>query len=122
MIELSKNIVVMEPDDLIVDTQPPCRTGGATVKKGAGELKRGTIMAKDTDGLLDILGKDADAEAYGILTDDINATDEDLPTTIYIGGKFNSNKVTVADGYTITEKDKDALRKYGIELTAALSY
>lgn len=122
MTELSKNIAVMEPDDLIVDTQPPCRTGGATVKKGAGELRRGTIMAKAADGLLDILGKDPDAEAYGILTDDINALDEDLPTTIYIGGKFNSNKVTVADGYAITEKDKDTLRKYGIELTAALSY
>ena len=121
MTELSKNIAVMEPDDLIVDTQPPCRVGGATVKKGAGELKRGTIMAKGADGLLDILGKDTEAEAYGILTDDINAADEDLSTTIYIGGKFNSNKITVADGYTITEKDKDTLRKYGIELTAALS-
>lgn len=122
MIELSQKVAVMEPDDLIADTQPPCRTGGATVKSGAGELKRGTVMAKGADGLLDILGKDPDAEAYGVLTDDINAADEDLPVTIYIGGKFNSNKITVADGYTITEKDKDTLRKYGIELTAALSY
>ncbi|MDE6727763.1 MAG: hypothetical protein K2J80_07465 [Oscillospiraceae bacterium] len=122
MAELSKTIAVMESDDLIVGTQPPCRAGGATVKKGAGELRRGTIMAKGSDGLLDVLGKDTEAEAYGILTDDINAADEDLSTTIYISGKFNSNKITVADGYTITEKDKDTLRKYGIELTAALSY
>lgn len=129
MIELSKNVAVMEPDDLIVDTQPPCRTGGATVRKSAAAqlLKRGSIMAKSSvDGKLVILGSTAATgetlEAYGILTDNIEVgTAEDVSATIYIGGKFNSNKITVADGYTITEKDKDTLRKYGIELTAALS-
>ncbi len=122
MTELSKKTAAMEPDDLVVGTQPPLRTVGATVKGGAGELKRGTIMAKGADGLLDILGKDTEAEAYGILTDDINAADGDQPAVIYISGKFNANKMIAADGYTITEKDKDTLRKYGIELTAALSY
>lgn len=130
MIELSKNVAVMEPDDLIADTQPPCRPGCATVRKSAAAqlLKRGSIMAKSSvDGKLVILGSTAATgetlEAYGILADNIEVgTAEDVSTTIYIGGKFNSNKITVADGYTITEKDKDTLRKYGIEFTAALSY
>lgn len=128
MIELSKNVAVMEPDDLIVGTQPPCRVGGAIIRKGAGELKRGTLFAKSsTDAKLVILGSTAATgetlEPYGVLCDDIEVgTEEDLTVTIYISGKFNSNRITVADDYTITEKDKDTLRKYDIELTAALSY
>lgn len=39
--------------------------------------------------------------------------------TIYIGGKFNSNRIIMKDSYQMTEADKDTLRKYGIEFTAA---
>lgn len=90
-------------------------------------LKRGTLLAKSaTDGKVTIIGAaDAgtDAEAYGILTDDvIVGTEEDVSVNIYIGGKFNLNKIIVSDGYTITEKDKDTLRKYSIEFTAAMKY
>ena len=130
MTELSQKIGEMHPDDLVINTQPPCRIDGATVRKNTAAqlLKRGSVMAKSSvDGKLVILGSTAATgetlEAYGILTDNIEVgTSEDVSTTIYISGKFNSNKITVADGYTITEKDKDTLRKYGIELTAALSY
>ena len=33
-----------------------------------------------------------------------------------------ANKITVKDGYTLSESDKDKLRAYGIEFTAALKY
>lgn len=127
MTELSQKVAEMKPDDLIAGTQPPCRVGGAVVRKGAGKLKRGTLLAKSsTDAKLVILGSTAATgetlEPYGVLCDDVEVgTDEDLSTTIYISGKFNANKITVKDGYTITENDKDTLRKYSIELTAALS-
>lgn len=127
---LNRKVIVAEPDDLVVRTSPSTRIGSAVVRKGEEviSLKRGTVMAKSSvDGKLVVLGSEAadkeTLEAYGILTDNIEvATDEDYTAEIYIGGNFNSNKITVADGYTMSEMDKDTLRKYGIEFTAALKY
>lgn len=85
------------------------------------------MLAKSSkDGTLVILGTTASSsdsevlEPYGILTDDITVpADEDVNMTIYIGGKFNSNRIIMKDSYQMTEADKDTLRKYGIEFTAA---
>lgn len=147
MIELNKKIAQCEPDDLVVGTYPPCRAGGGYLVAGSGDLPRGTILAKNAEGKLEVLGKSAGAEtdgistnsetnsegetpevqgkttgakAYGILTDPVKNSEEEIPVTVYISGKFNSNKVSVAKGYTITEDDLDTLRAYGIELTAAM--
>ncbi len=128
--KLNKKVITCEPDDLVVGTTPPLRIGSAVVRKGAAALplKRGTVMAKSSkDAKLVVLGSETSAdetlEAYGILADNIEVgIDEDYTAEIYIGGKFNSNKITVADGYTMSEADKDTLRKYGIEFTAALKY
>ena len=122
MIELNKKVAQYEPDDLVVDTYPPARAGGGYLTAGSGDLPRGTILAKNGDGKLEVLGKNTDSKAYGILTDPVENSDEETPVTVYISGKFNSNKVSAAEGYTITEDDKDTLRAYGIELTAALTY
>ena len=130
MTNLNKKVAVYEPDDLIVGTLPPPRIGSAVVRKGseAASLKRGTVMAKSSaDGKLVVLGSNANGgetlEAYGILADDIEVgTDEDYVAQIYISGKFNSNKITLADSYTMSETDKDTLRKYNIEFVAALAY
>lgn len=104
-------------------TETPSTSGASETEKF---FKRGTLLAKSaTDGKVTIIGaSDAgtDAEAYGILTDDTVVGAEDVPITIYISGKFNANKIIVSEGYTITEKDKDTLRKYGIEFTAAMKY
>ena len=123
--ELLKKLGSVEADNLVVGTVPALRVGSALLRKNSGELKRGTVLAKSSvDGTLVILGTkpttDETLEAYGILTDDISVpADEDVHMTIYISGKFNSNKITLAAGYTMTEADKDTLRKYGIEFTAA---
>ena len=111
MKELLNVIDKTEPDDLIVGTQPPARIGSGVLKANAGALKRGTILAKDES-----------AEAYGILADDIEASESDLPVDIYISGMFNANKLTVNAEYEIKESDKDTLRKYGIEFKAAIEY
>ena len=111
--------------NLIAGTDTALRTGSGLLRKNTGELKRGTVLAKSSkDGTLVTLGTasagDETLEAYGILTDDITVpADEDVHMTIYIGGKFNSNKIILAKGYTMTETDKDTMRKYGIEFTAA---
>jgi len=122
MQELLRKVETFKPDDLVCGTQPPLRVGGAVLKANAGALKRGTILAKGADGKLDILGNDETAEAYGILTDDTPESAEDLPVEIYISGMFNLNKLIAKEGYDITEKDKDALRKYGIEYKAAFEF
>ena len=123
--ELLKKLGNVEADNLVVGTVPALRVGSALLRKNSGELKRGTVLAKSSvDGTLVILGTkaatDEKLEAYGILTDDITVpANEDVHMTIYISGKFNSNKIILAAGYTMTEADKDTLRKYGIEFTAA---
>ena len=58
--------------------------------------------------------------AYCILCDDVAVgTTDDVIAPVYLMGCFNSNKVTVADSYTMTEADKDALRNGGIVFKAA---
>ncbi len=125
--ELLNKLGKVDADNLVAGTVPALRVGSALLRKNAGELKRGTVLAKSSkDGTLVMLGTTAASgetlEAYGILTDDIAVpADEDVHMTVYISGKFNSNKIIVAEGYTMTEADKDTLRKYGIEFVAAAS-
>ncbi len=126
--ELLNKLGAVEPDNLIVGNDPPLRVDSAVIRKGLGSLKRGTILAKSSaDGKLVVLGSTAQSgetlEAYAVLKNDTDVPDgEDVTATIYIGGYFNINRITVASGYTMTESDKDTLRKYAIEFTAALKY
>ncbi len=123
--ELLKNLGKVEADNLVVGTDPALRVGSGKLRKNSGDLKRGTVLAKSSkDGTLVVLGTAAEdgetLEAYGILTDDISVpADEDVNMTIYFGGKFNTNKIILAQDYTMSEADKDVLRKYGIEFAAA---
>ena len=123
--ELLNKLGTVTADNLIAGTDPALRIGSGLLRKNTGELKRGAVLAKSSkDGTLLTLGTasagDETLEAYGILTDDITVpADEDVHMTIYISGKFNSNKIILAKGYTMTETDKDTMRKYGIEFTAA---
>ena len=127
--ELLKKLGAVSADNLIAGTDPALRVGTGKLRKNTGKLKRGTVLAKSSkDGTLVILGTAASSsesdsevlEPYGILTDDITVPeDEDVNTTIYIGGLFNTNKIILKESYQMTEADKDTLRKYGIEFTAA---
>lgn len=123
--EFLKKLGTVDADNLVVGTDPALRIGDGVLRKNSGELNRGTVLAKSSkDATLVILGTSAEEnetlEPYGILTDDITVpADEDIHAPIYIGGKFNSNKIITKKNYTITEADKDTLRKYGIEFIAA---
>lgn len=127
MADLSRKLGTMEFDGLIADPIPVIQTAGAvigTIEAGT-TINRGTVLGKSAaDGKLAVLGTEgADLEAYGILCDDITAEAEtmtDAPVVIYTAGCFNSNKISVAEGYSITAEDKDTLRKYGIVLKAVM--
>ena len=131
--ELRQKLGSMEYDGLITGLNPPTRVDGGTIAKlsAAAVYKRGTLLAKSAkDGLLHILGEAPPAAAEGqtadtytpdcILCDDTEVgTTEDVPVDVYVAGCFDPEKVTVGDGYTITQADKGKLRTYSIVFKAA---
>jgi hypothetical protein len=120
--ELSKKIGEMEYDGLITDTTPPTQVRAGTIGKvsEATTLGRGTILAKSEAGTLSILSADESAVADCILCDDTEVgTGADVVVTVYTAGCFDPDKCAVADGYALTESDKDELRKRGIVFKAA---
>lgn len=135
MEKLSRKLGEVSYDNLFAGNIPEKQTAAGTLRKGSAEteFKRGTLLAKSSaDGLLVILGTEAAAaesdkaaevlEPYGVLCDDVTVgTTDNEPCVIYTQGKFNTNALIVADDYTITEADKDTLRKYNIILSAAIS-
>ena len=126
---LNAKVGEMEYDGLVVDLVPEVEVRGGTIRKLAKEttLKRGTILAKSSkDNTLVVLGTEAtDGETLTpdcILCDDtVVGTDADVSVSVYTAGCFNTNRVHVADGYTISATDFDALRKYSIVFKAAFA-
>lgn len=186
--DLHEKVGSMAYEKLFAGIEPPALVRGGTIAHGAAEAnyKRGSVMAKGTDGKLYLLGSDVDAtgtysgtgdgsttkfslvdggvipasveevkvdgtaltsgwtynaalgelefaeapantktiavkfttgggNADCILTDDVTVgTTSDENVTVYVSGNFNIAEVIVADDYTITEADKDELRKKGI--------
>lgn len=129
MKNLNAKVGEMEYDGLVVDLVPEVEVRGGTIRKLAKEttLKRGTILAKSSkDNTLVVLGTAAtDGETLTpdcILCDDtVVGTDADVSVSVYTAGCFNTNRVHVADGYTISATDFDALRKYSIVFKAAFA-
>lgn len=128
MKNLNAKVGEMEYDGLVVDLVPEVEVRGGTIRKLAKEttLKRGTILAKSSkDNTLVVLGTAADGETLTpdcILCDDtVVGTDADVSVSVYTAGCFNTNRVHVADGYTISAADFDALRKYSIVFKAAFA-
>ena len=129
MRNLNAKVGEMEYDGLIVDLVPEVEVRGGTIRKLAKEttLKRGTILAKSSkDNALVVLGTAAtDGETLTpdcILCDDtVVGTDANVSVSVYTAGCFNTNRVHVAEGYTISEADFDTLRKYSIAFKAAFA-
>ena len=126
---LNAKVGEMEYDGLVVDLVPEVEVRGGTIRKlaAATTLKRGTILAKSSkDNTLVVLGTAAtDGETLTpdcILCDNVTVgTDADVSVSVYTTGCFNTNRVHVADGYTISATDLDALRKYSIVFKAAFA-
>ena len=96
MTELNKRLGSMDYDGLIADIYPKL-------------VVLGTAATGD-----EVL------TANCILCDDVEVgTSDDVTVPVYLTGCFNTNKCIVADSYTMTEADKDALREGGIFFKAA---
>ena len=139
---LCRKVGEIGQDNLVAKLFPPAETFGIKVAGGEGHLKRGTVMALTEEGnfgVLDSTAADAGIktqpendeeggttpttptaapEANCILADDVDASGEDDVTAVaYRTGHFNRKALIVADGYIMTIKDEEILRKGGILLS-----
>lgn len=113
--ELSGKLGEMEYDGLITGLNPAVIVSGGVVTKGesAVTLKRGTVLSKGTDGKLAVMTTSATPDS--ILAEDVEVgTTEDANVIIYTAGCFDPDKCIVAEGYALTEADKDVLRTKNI--------
>ena len=81
--------------------------------------KKGTIFSKSADdNMLYILGTTPASgdvlTPYCILRDDYLVGSDDAIVEVWTAGCFNPQMVIVADGYDITEADRDVLRMNNI--------
>lgn len=105
-------------DNLIAKLFPPAETFGVIIKAGEGKLARGTVLALGEDGTYTVLTTATTGKANCVLADPVDASGADNVTGVaYRTGHFNSNALIVAEGYTMTIKDKEELRKGGILLS-----
>lgn len=74
----------------------------------SGVLKRGTVV--DATGKILNTG----ITPYGILCDDVDASAGATVAEVYVAGAFNKGALIVADGYTLTAENIQALRDGGI--------
>jgi len=126
--KLNQKIGEMNYDGLISDINPPIQVRGRTIAKQDTEMtyKRGTIFAKGQGNKkLYVLGSTATTESGTllqdcVLCDDITVgTDDDVTVAVYTAGCFNPSKTAAKADYTVTETDKDELRKRNIVFKAA---
>lgn len=118
-------------DGLIVGDEPVADVLTVTIRKlsAAATLKRGTVLALSAgtagDSKMVVLGNTAVTNetltANCVLCDNIDVgTTADVNAIVYRTGKFNTGKLVVKSGYTMTAADKEALRDAGILLDTAI--
>lgn len=121
---MCKNGIIgeMKYDGLVAGLEPAAIVSAGLILgvENDTEYKRGTAFSKNTDGKLVILGTEA-GEGVSLTPDCILCEDtvvgtEDTPAPVYVAGCFDPEKIIVADGYELTNEDKDALRIRGIYL------
>lgn len=110
----------MEPDKLIAGNNVKFITGSGVIVSGAGKLRRGTVLGLNAAGKLAVLGGEG-LTAHAILCDDVDASEADTVAEIYLTGQFNKNALIVAQDYTMTTADIQALRNGGIFLENSMA-
>ena len=118
MARLDENLGNVSPDNLIAGVYPAAEVYNVVLKGGQGVLERGTLLANSADGVVKI-SADTTGKATAVLAETVN-TEEETVAVAYRTGHFNTNKLIVADGYTITAEDKEALRGVGILVSDAV--
>jgi len=93
------------------------------VVKAGSAYRRGTVvglLSTDEKAVaIDSTKTDGSERPYGILADDIDATDSDMEAVVYVTGEFNENRL-IFGGTDKAETHKKALREMGIFLRKAM--
>lgn len=105
-------------DGLLAALNPAAEAFTVTIKglSAPATLARGTVLAIDADGKMIVLGSGT-GTANCILCDDTEVGTADVKAIAYRTGHFAAEKLIVADSYTLTAADKEALRDAGILLS-----
>lgn len=122
--DLHQKIGEVSIENLFAGLEPHALTKAGVIRKleEAEVLSRGTLMAKSSvDGKLVIFGTTADTDETltpdcVLVTDMEVGTSEDENALVYITGNFNEDALIMAEGTSLTEADRDALRIRGIIL------
>lgn len=108
-------------DGLLATLNPAAEAFTVTIKalSAPATLKRGTVLATDSSGKMIVLGS-ADGTANCVLCDDTEVGTSDVKAVAYRTGHFAAEKLIVANSYTMTAADKEALRDAGILVSNAV--
>lgn len=104
-------------NDFVIGSDKEVRLEHGTVTPDAANvLKRGTVLAYDSDAdKYAVLTAANVAKAQAILAEDVEAGSEDVVAPVYVGGDFIENGLTAA--VELTAAAKDNLKTHGIYLT-----
>lgn len=120
MARLDENLGTVDYDNLIASVTPGNEVFHVNLAANQGVLKRGTLLATADGGMVKI-SSTTTGKANAVLADDVDTgTGSAVVGLAYRTGHFNANSLIVADGYTITAADKEALRVAGILLSDAV--
>lgn len=125
MSELLNKVGTLEQDNLIAHIEPRAHTMAVSIAAGAGNLVRGSVLARNPSGDFVLYGTKSGNSVIGepsaVLTVDVDASGESAVAGVaYRTGCFNRDKLIFADEYEMTAADEDTLRKYGIILSVML--
>ena len=115
---LDETVGSMSYDNLLAGLCPAAEVFHVTVKSGQGVLERGTLLATGDAGM-EKISASTTGKANAVLADAVDTGAETIALA-YRTGHFNKNRLIVADGYEITDADKEALRIAGILLSDAV--
>ncbi len=100
-------------DNLIATNVHPLSAQTVTVASGEGQLKRGTVLSRNSSDKFQICGTSSTTPEV-ILAADVDATSADAVAEVYNSGDFNGNELIVKNAYTLTSGDIADLKKAGI--------
>lgn len=119
MSRLDENLGSVGFDNLINGVYPPAEVFHVEVAGGQGVLERGTLLATAEGGMKKIDAATT-GKANAVLAEPVDTADGVAVAVAYRTGHFNTNALIVADGYEITDADKEALRVAGILVSDAV--
>lgn len=107
-----------EYDNLIADTAHAVTGGTVVIAGGEGNLKKGSILGRNSSNKFEFLDSDVTGNAEVILAEDCVGTSQDGVVPVYLTGDFLENELKKYEGYTLTEADRKSLKDAGIYLVS----